>query len=187
MHFGLFAPDMHTCIDTSNELARVEPDRASAASTGTARDRQGMSVLVHFRRRSGSIGMAQVAGGSQRPVASLRARIAAWSGIAAADFKHALIAEYRTGRQLGWHRDFANFDAVVGVSLAGAARMRFRPYPPVEEWRRSTFTLDLTPRSVYALQGPARWQWQHAISATKTLRYSITFRTLTAAPGRRGG
>jgi len=72
MHFGLFAPDMHTCIDTSNELARVEPDRASAASTGTARDRQGMSVLVHFRRRSGSIGMAQVAGGSQHRVASWR-------------------------------------------------------------------------------------------------------------------
>jgi alkylated DNA repair dioxygenase AlkB len=88
---------------------------------------------------------------------ALRARIADWSGIAAAHFKHVLIAEYRTGTQLGWHRDVANFESVVGVSLAGAARMRFRPYPPLKERRKSKFTFAFTPRSVYALQGPARW------------------------------
>jgi hypothetical protein len=51
----------------------------------------------------------------------LRARIAVWSGIAAAHFKHARIAQYRSGTQLGWHRDVANFESVVGVSRAGAA------------------------------------------------------------------
>ena len=35
----------------------------------------------------------------------------------------------------------------------------------------------IEPRSIYAMQGAARWEWQHAVSATKMLRYSITFRT----------
>ena len=109
-----------------------------------------------------------------------RARAAAWSGIDALKFNHALIAEYRPGTQLGWHRDVPNFEAVVGISLAGSARMRFRPYPPREGARRAAFALDLAPRSIYTLQGPARWQWQHAVSPTKELRYSITLRTLCA-------
>lgn len=110
---------------------------------------------------------------------ALRARVAAWSGIDALKFTHALIAEYRPGTQLGWHRDVPNFEAVVGISLAGAARMRFRPYPPRAGARRAAFSLDLEPRSIYTLQAIARWQWQHAVSPTKALRYSITFRTLT--------
>jgi alkylated DNA repair dioxygenase AlkB len=118
---------------------------------------------------------------------ALRARIAAWIDVAACDFNHALIAEYRTGTQLGWHCDVAHFESVVGVSLAGAARMRFRPYPPRKDRRQCAFTLDLAPRSVYALQGPARWDWQHAVSATKILRYSVTFRTLTHKSTRRSG
>jgi alkylated DNA repair dioxygenase AlkB len=36
----------------------------------------------------------------------------------------------------------------------------------------------LEPRSAYVLRGVARWRWQHAISPTKALRYSITFRTM---------
>jgi len=28
------------------------------------------------------------------------------------------------------------------------------------------------------MAGVARWQWQHSISATRSLRRSITFRTL---------
>jgi alkylated DNA repair dioxygenase AlkB len=110
----------------------------------------------------------------------LRARAAAWCGLDALKFNHALIAEYRPGTQLGWHRDVPNFEAVVGISLAGAARMRFRPYPPRGAARRGAFAFDLAPRSIYTLQGPARWQWQHAVSPTKALRYSITFRTLSA-------
>ena len=110
----------------------------------------------------------------------LRARAAAWCGIDALKFNHALIAEYRPGTQLGWHRDVPNFEAVVGISLAGAARMRFRPYPPRAGARRTAFALELAPRSIYTLAGAARWQWQHAVSPTKALRYSITLRTLCA-------
>jgi alkylated DNA repair dioxygenase AlkB len=116
---------------------------------------------------------------------ALRARVAAWCGLEAPEFTHALVAEYRPGTQLGWHRDLPNFEVVVGVSLAGAARLRFRPYPPRPEVRRAAFVLDLAPRSIYTLQGPVRWQWQHAVSPTKCLRYAITFRTLSVA-GKRG-
>ena len=111
----------------------------------------------------------------------LRGRVAAWTGISAADFSYALIAEYAPGTQLGWHRDVPSFEHVVGVSLGGAARMRFRPYPP-KPGERSAFALDLEPRSAYALTGGARWGWQHAISPTRRLRYSITFRTLRGGP-----
>jgi alkylated DNA repair dioxygenase AlkB len=116
---------------------------------------------------------------------ALRARIAAWSGIEASRFNHAIIAEYRTGTQLGWHRDVSNFEVVVGVSLAGAARMRFRPYPPRIGARKTALAIDLAPRSIYTLQAAARWDWQHAVSPTKVLRYSITFRTLAAGHARR--
>ena len=113
----------------------------------------------------------------------LRERIARWAGVVPADIHHAVIAEYRPGTQLGWHRDVANFERVMGVSLGGHARMRLRPYPP-KRGTRAAVTLELEPRSAYSFSGPARWEWQHAISPTKELRYSITFRTLRNA-GRR--
>jgi alkylated DNA repair dioxygenase AlkB len=107
----------------------------------------------------------------------LRAAIAEWSSLPAHEFNHAIIAEYQTGTQLGWHRDVRDFEAVIGISLAGTARMRFRPYPPQSN-DRAAIAIELQPRSIYALTGPSRWQWQHAISPTKCHRYSITFRML---------
>ena len=68
------------------------------------------------------------------------------------------------------------FELVAGVSLLGQARMRLRPYPP-RPGQRALHTLELEPRSAYLLRDAARWRWQHAISPTKELRYSITFRT----------
>lgn len=108
----------------------------------------------------------------------LRAQVAAWCGLPAADFRQALVSEYAAGTPLGWHRDAPCFGTVAGVSLAGVARMRWRPYPPQPGRARAAFALDLPPRSAYVMQGPARWDWQHAISPTRALRYSITFRTL---------
>jgi alkylated DNA repair dioxygenase AlkB len=107
----------------------------------------------------------------------LRDRIADWAKISASTIHHAVIAEYRPGTQLGWHRDVPDFEQIAGVSLGGAARMRLRPYPP-KRGARSTHLVELAPRSAYAFRGAARWEWQHAISPTKELRYSITFRTL---------
>jgi alkylated DNA repair dioxygenase AlkB len=108
----------------------------------------------------------------------LRARMAEWVGVDADAFTHATIAEYGPGTPLGWHRDVPDFEIVAGVSLKGVARMRFRPYPPTEGWTRSILMTDLKPRSAYIIRDTARWKWQHSISPTKELRYSITFRTM---------
>jgi alkylated DNA repair dioxygenase AlkB len=108
----------------------------------------------------------------------LRARVALWAGVPEEQFVQVLVTEYQPGTPLGWHRDVPDFGVVVGVSLAGWARMRFRPYPAASALHGTPFALDLAPRSVYLLRGEARWRWQHAVSATKSLRYSITFRTM---------
>jgi alkylated DNA repair dioxygenase AlkB len=67
----------------------------------------------------------------------LRERVATWTGRAAEEFTHALVAEYAQGVQLGWHRDVPDFERVVGVSLLSACRMRFRRYPPGPAKNRS--------------------------------------------------
>ena len=110
----------------------------------------------------------------------LREKVSEWLAIPADLFGYALVAEYRAGTQLGWHRDVPQFEMVVGISLRGAARMRFRPFPP--RAGTPTFDLDLEPRSAYVLKGESRWGWQHSIPPTRELRYSITFRTRKGTP-----
>lgn len=107
----------------------------------------------------------------------LRARVARWAGLDAQALVHALVAEYAPGTPLGWHRDVPDFEDVFGVSLGGEARLRFRPYPPESPRREDIVRLDVQPRSIYALQGPARWGWQHSVAPVAALRWSITFRT----------
>jgi alkylated DNA repair dioxygenase AlkB len=118
---------------------------------------------------------------------ALRAKAAAWAGEAPEAFANALVAEYRPGVPLGWHRDVPDYETVVGVSLAGTARMRFRRYPPVAPKKADVVSLELAPRSAYVLRAEARWGWQHSVAPTPALRYSITFRTRSAKGGRRVG
>jgi alkylated DNA repair dioxygenase AlkB len=108
----------------------------------------------------------------------LRARAAAWLGVAAEELTHMLIAEYPPGTPLGWHRDVPDFEDVVGVSLLGDAVMRLRPYRPggAPNADAGLVQLRVEPRSIYQLRGPARWAWQHSIAPTEALRYSITLR-----------
>jgi alkylated DNA repair dioxygenase AlkB len=114
----------------------------------------------------------------------LREKVAGWAGIPAERFVHALVTEYAPGTPLGWHRDVPDFEVIVGVSLGGHARMRLRPYRPREKQnRKDAIVLELEPRSAYIMNGVARWGWQHAISETKELRYSITFRTSAERKG----
>lgn len=107
----------------------------------------------------------------------LREKVAAWLNIPANEFAHALVTEYRPGTQLGWHRDIPQFAVIVGISLAGPCRMRFRPYPPRANKKEGAFALDLEPRSAYVMRDDVRWRWQHSVPTTKNLRYSVTFRT----------
>jgi alkylated DNA repair dioxygenase AlkB len=111
----------------------------------------------------------------------LRDRISDWTQIRAGQFTHALIAEYQTGTQLGWHRDVPEFEVIVGVSLLGTCRMRLRRYPPKKGRDPESLSVNLEPRSAYTMRGQARWGWQHSIPPTKTTRYSITFRTQRSA------
>lgn len=110
----------------------------------------------------------------------LRHQVATWLGISPDAFQQVLLAEYRPGTPLGWHRDVPEFEDIVGVSLNTAATLCFRPYPVVMPSARNVLKLTLEPRSVYLLSGPSRWDWQHRVEAVSQLRYSITFRTLRA-------
>jgi alkylated DNA repair dioxygenase AlkB len=116
----------------------------------------------------------------------LRARVAAWMGVPPEALVHALVAEYRPGTPLGWHRDVPDFEEIAGVSLGREAVLRFRPYPPgapdtpgriAMPRRQEPLCLAVAPRSLYRMRGAARWAWQHSVAPTPGLRWSITFRT----------
>jgi alkylated DNA repair dioxygenase AlkB len=106
---------------------------------------------------------------------SLRERCAPLADLDPDELAQALVQRYPPGATIGWHRDAPMFGTVVGVSLASACRMRFQRGRGDE---RRTCELELEPRSAYVLAGAARNAWQHSIQPTKSLRYSVTFRTL---------
>ena len=102
-------------------------------------------------------------------------RAAGLAGVEPEELVEILAQRYPPGAQIGWHRDAPAFGIVVGLSLAGSARMRFRRD---KGGVRHTFELELEPRSGYVLAGESRTAWQHHVPPAKELRYSITFRTL---------
>ncbi len=110
----------------------------------------------------------------------LRARCAELIGAGPEELAETLVNRYPPGAGIGWHRDSPAFGKVVGVSLLSPCRMRFRR-KATSGWE--VLAVDLSPRSAYVLDGPARTVWQHSIQPTKSLRYSITFRTLRSAEG----
>jgi alkylated DNA repair dioxygenase AlkB len=112
-----------------------------------------------------------------RFLVSLRDKVAETFGRPADSFRQALINEYRPGAGIGWHRDKAQFDEVVGVSLLAPCSLRFRRKAG-DGWERAS--LKVEPRSAYLLSGPARAVWEHSIPALERVRYSITLRTLVA-------
>jgi alkylated DNA repair dioxygenase AlkB len=115
----------------------------------------------------------------------VRARAAAWAGVAPDAFEMALINEYRPGAPIGWHRDAPQYGIIAGISLASPCRMRFRPYVRPSAGRsasrpaprKTTHEVLLEPRSAYLISGASRQQYEHSIPAVAALRYSITFRT----------
>jgi alkylated DNA repair dioxygenase AlkB len=107
----------------------------------------------------------------------LRDRAAAFFGLAAAAFAHALVTEYTPGAAIGWHRDRPVFQDVVGISFGSACRFRFRRKHG-SGWERASPVLE--PRSAYLLRGAARHHWEHSIPPAEVLRYSVTFRSVTS-------
>ena len=107
----------------------------------------------------------------------VRERAAAFAGLAADDFKHVLVTEYAPGAGIGWHRDKAVFDKIVGISLLAPCDFRLRRKKG-STWER--VTVPAAPGSAYLLSGPARTEWEHSIPEMDRLRYSITFRNFRA-------
>ncbi|HZI04890.1 MAG TPA: alpha-ketoglutarate-dependent dioxygenase AlkB [Archangium sp.] len=110
----------------------------------------------------------------------VRARCAEAAGLQPDALEELLVSRYPPGAGIGWHRDAPMFGpSVIGVSLLGASRMRFRREGG---GAYETFVLELPPRSAYIMAGAARFTWQHTISPVKTLRYSLSFRTVKTRP-----
>lgn len=144
---------------------------------------------VIARRRVAFFGAAYDASRPAAPMPPflepLRARTAAWAGVAPGAFAMALINEYRPGAPIGWHRDAPAYELIAGISLLAPCRMRLRPYVSPGALaarggprRTATHEIELAPRSAYVLAGEARRAYEHSIPPVDALRYSITFRTL---------
>ena len=106
----------------------------------------------------------------------LRAQTAAFAGVAPEDFVHVLLVRYDPGAGIGWHRDRPVFETVVGISLGSPAALRFRRRKPGGFDRVS---VEVERRSAYLLSASARHDWEHSIAPGDTLRFSITWRTLS--------
>jgi alkylated DNA repair dioxygenase AlkB len=178
-HGLVYRPEYITRAEESELLAEIAPlpFREARFQEYFARRR-----VVHFHPSGDDVAYDAhdddtVSGGPLPPfLDALLKRLAGWLAIDPAHFVHALVSEYRPGTPIGWHRDKPAYGIVVGLSLAGRGRMRFRPLDAGEP-HRGTVLLELEPRSVYVMRGPIRWQWQHSMLPTRELRYSITFRT----------
>ena len=107
---------------------------------------------------------------------TLRAQTAAFAGVAPEDFVHVLLVRYDPGAGIGWHRDRPVFESVVGISLGSPAALRFRRRKPGGFDRVS---VEVERRSAYLLSASARHDWEHSIAPGDTLRFSITWRTLS--------
>jgi alkylated DNA repair dioxygenase AlkB len=105
----------------------------------------------------------------------LRERAADFGGLTPETLEQVLVTEYQPGAAIGWHKDKAVFDDVVGVSLGASCIMRFRRVRD-RGWERRHLTLE--PGSAYIISGQARTEWEHSIPPVEALRYSITFRSL---------
>ena len=105
----------------------------------------------------------------------IRQKAASFAGVPPSNLQQVLVAEYRPGAAIGWHKDRPVFGDVVGISLLSPCAFRFRHRKEMG-WNRVNSRVE--PRSVYLLRGPSRSEWEHSIPAVNTLRYSLTFRNV---------
>jgi alkylated DNA repair dioxygenase AlkB len=108
----------------------------------------------------------------------IRARMAAFAGLAADTLIQALLIRYDPGAGIGWHRDRPIYEHVVGLSLGAAADMRFRRRKEGGGFERVSVPLES--RGAYHLSGEARHEWEHSIVELDRPRWSVTFRTPSA-------
>lgn len=107
-------------------------------------------------------------------------RAATFAGIEAADIAECLLNRYAPGAVIQPHTDKPVWEHIIGLSLGTSAPMRFS-----EPDSGETVEIELPPRSLYLLAGPARHVWQHSLPPLPETRWSITFRTLSREGARR--
>ena len=101
--------------------------------------------------------------------------VAPLAAIDPAAIVQALLTRYDPGAGIGWHRDRPQFGTVLGLSLDEPATLRLR-LRHASGFARAA--VRLPPRSLYRLDGPARWEWEHSLAPQGHTRCSITLRTL---------
>ncbi|GAA6057718.1 hypothetical protein JCM3770_002660 [Rhodotorula araucariae] len=78
--------------------------------------------------------------------------------------RQAILNLYHPGQGITPHVDLPTryADGIIGVSLLSSTVMEFRPVRPTTP--AVVHSVQLRPRDVYVLSGPARWEWTHGIA-----------------------
>jgi alkylated DNA repair dioxygenase AlkB len=108
----------------------------------------------------------------------LISRVASNAGVDQNSFAELLITGYPPGAVINWHRDAFPFELIAGISLLSDCIFRLRPHEKSKQSRQAILSAPVSRRSLYIIKDDARYLWQHSIAPVKTLRYSITLRTL---------
>jgi alkylated DNA repair protein (DNA oxidative demethylase) len=168
----IYRPDFLNDTEEEELLKHVRNLRFSEVRM---RERVARRRVAHFGLHY-SYDSRQAAPGPPIPdfLRALKERAAALLQIEPDELVEVLVTEYPPGAPIGWHRDAPVFDIVIAISLLSSGRLRLR----YGSHGRASASLVIEPRSAYVLQGEVRSKWQHSISPTKAMRYSITFRTL---------
>jgi len=93
-------------------------------------------------------------------------------------FVEMLITEYPVGSVINWHRDAMVFGLIAGISLLSNCIFKLRLHDETQRRGKTTLTWEVKRRSLYLMSGASRYDWQHAIAPVKSVRYSLTLRTL---------
>jgi alkylated DNA repair dioxygenase AlkB len=110
--------------------------------------------------------------------APLLEKVSKHLGIGIDKIAELLVTEYEEGTVINWHRDAPPFDTIIGVSLLSDCTFRLRPHQKEQQTRGAIRSFPVRRRSLYVMGGEARSEWQHSIAPVKSLRYSVTLRTL---------
>jgi alkylated DNA repair protein (DNA oxidative demethylase) len=169
-----YFPDFITPIAETKILQAIsQVEWSEVRMHGVAAKRRVVHYGVNYFYDTRSTEPAQPPPAFLQPLLIDAARALAISPAAIAEV---LLTEYAVGAGIGWHRDAKMFgDAVLGVSLGGPCVMRFRK-PSGDGYL--LYKAELEPRSAYIISGPARWEWYHHIPPVKSVRWSVTCRTL---------
>lgn len=155
------------------ELAGLDWDgRGKFARRGRTVLRRELDFIRSYQRQSRKLGETEPLPDFLIPV---RARCAAALGMEVEEIGQVITALYRPGAAIDWHVDSTDAfgDVIFGVSLGSTCQIEFRPTGGGDVW-----PLKLPPRSLFVLDGPSRYEFQHRIKKVKETRYSITLRTL---------